>query len=414
MKKTCFSVLLLCALLSLGAGNAEISADVPDRNGRIATGNITGIVQCDTGGAVAGAVVSISSSTIQDRTGKTGGFRLRRIPAGNSTVVVEFDGSVRKTIDDVAVSGKSTTKLGIMTITCARECSTKNECGTGNYCLKTAGNCAGPGSCAPAPSACLQVYDPVCGCDGNTYPNECEAALVGVNVVSKGECAIPPPPQLSCADNTQCAPDEYCVKTVNECSASGSCGARPTACASVYDPVCGCDGNTYANACEAALAGVNSASQGACAFPPPPPVACVDNSPCAANEYCSKASGDCLGQGFCTLRPGLCLQSVDPVCGCNGITYSNECEAASAGVTVSYPGACTVPPEPSGCVSNVECSATQYCKKAAGDCDGWGSCATRPEICSMLYAPVLGCDGLIYSNNCFAAMSGVNIQVLNP
>lgn len=46
--------------------------------------------------------------------------------------------------------------------------------------------------------------------------------------------------------------------------APGHCAKQPEACDEVLKPVCGCDGNAYANDCKAAASGVGVMSEGDC------------------------------------------------------------------------------------------------------------------------------------------------------
>ncbi len=82
------------------------------------------------------------------------------------------------------------------------------ECGADKYCdYDVDYACGGPYTCRDIPFACPDVFIPVCGCDGNTYGNSCEAAAAGTDYASEGECA-------TTADDcraTGCAPSETCM-----------------------------------------------------------------------------------------------------------------------------------------------------------------------------------------------------------
>ncbi len=273
---------------------------------------------------------------------------------------------------------------------------TSNECCDGNeYCARNVGDCGGTGRCQEIPAGCPDVWDPVCGCDGLTYGNSCEAAAAGVSVLRDGECDLD-----DCATNADCPRNSYCRREDGECDGEGLCEPRPRVCREILDPVCGCDGLTYGNSCEAAAAGVSVLRDGECGEED-----CVDNTDCARGDLCLKEASDCEGRGRCARRPNVCPRILDPVCGCDQRTYANECLARAAGVSVLRPGDCE-----DSCSEAVDCPRGSYCARDRNDCDGPGACRPRPPRCPDVLDPVCGCDGLTYGNPCEAAAAGVNLE----
>lgn len=257
--------------------------------------------------------------------------------------------AVVEVVDDGAVD--SAPDLVPDVVVDVSRCSSDAECGAGRFCQFEPGACAPPGSCTGLGSGdCPAVYAPVCGCDGVTYSNDCMRIGAGVSALHPGECM-----SSGCFPGDPfgvCGAGEYCEGPPAACDldgATGWCASRPVGCDDFYDPVCGCDGNTYSSDCDRQMRGVWLDHAGVCGGGP-----CQPGDPygdCDEGEICEGEEGQCdvMGvAGWCQEPDDSCGWLYDPVCGCDETTYANDCERQQVGVWRRHRGACEGPPPPPG------------------------------------------------------------------
>ena len=232
---------------------------------------------------------------------------------------------------------------------------------------------------------CVGSQNPVCSTDNITYPSICILLLLGKTKLSDGWCQVRVIPTVNATS----------YKTANNgfLTASEKIDPNsPCACNSVYNPVCGNNGVSYASRCRMECATVQLSHTG----------------PCNYSNWAESPHYNCP-----------CNYNFAPVCGHDGSTYENECAIECGHQAVRHEGACL---NPCNCTNIhkpvcsrkgktfknsclMKCEKHEFFKK--GKCPD-----NKPSHCSHcegLKKPACGSNGVTYDNMCYLKCAGVSL-----
>lgn len=244
-------------------------------------------------------------------------------------------------------------------------------CPDGQFCKLPTGRCCCDfmGLCKQVPEGCPAVWNPVCGCDGLTYGNDCEADMRGVSIDHYGPCAVDCNPrddgfgcvEVVCSD----IPEIQCLGTVLELDVTTG-AVHTVACECLDFNVCHVE---FGNASPFAVGG------------------------CPDGQTCEVFSTDTDGDGQPDRFTAACVAGVHACCMPDGACFMLTLEVclAEGGSSIPEVGCdvvfCGPPAEGACCVAtavgDVGCVITtgDKCAAEGGDYLGDGSlCPPDPSL----------------------------------